>query len=509
MRILGPAFVARYEGRMLNIHPSLLPAYPGLAHAPPRAGRRRAHPRLHRALRDRRRSTTARSSRRARSPCATATTKPRSPRACSRSSTGCCRPPCARSARAGSSSREAGCALRANSCPTPRSKSRRPRRDAAPAGSPAFAARHRRCRATRPRRRPPALDRASLRARAAARPRRRPRAVDRRARRVLVLAGGGRRRRRTPSRCRRRSPSCRRRPCPWRRRRRSRGRSRSARRRPAAAGARRAGAEPVAATEPEAPPIEPTAEAIADRAGTCRPRSSPRSRADAARRSRRRRRCRRRVDLVYKAFLGTQGFLIGEAIYRFEHAGNEYQITTIGEAKGLAALFLRGQGKLESRGLITADRPAAVRVRGRARQQGPARNRGLRLGNRHGDAHEQKTEALELSTFDPLTLMWQAYFSPPVDDVQDDQRRDDAARRPLHAHARRGGDDRVGAGRDRHRALAPQERGRQDRRLRLARAVAALHPGEDARDRPYRGSRRPRSRPLLDSIRVDETLARQ
>lgn len=29
MRILGRAFVERYEGRMLNIHPSLLPAYPG------------------------------------------------------------------------------------------------------------------------------------------------------------------------------------------------------------------------------------------------------------------------------------------------------------------------------------------------------------------------------------------------------------------------------------------------------------------------------------------------
>jgi len=29
MRILGAAFVERYAGRMLNIHPSLLPAYPG------------------------------------------------------------------------------------------------------------------------------------------------------------------------------------------------------------------------------------------------------------------------------------------------------------------------------------------------------------------------------------------------------------------------------------------------------------------------------------------------
>jgi phosphoribosylglycinamide formyltransferase-1 len=30
MRILGSEFVARYKGRMLNIHPSLLPAYAGL-----------------------------------------------------------------------------------------------------------------------------------------------------------------------------------------------------------------------------------------------------------------------------------------------------------------------------------------------------------------------------------------------------------------------------------------------------------------------------------------------
>jgi phosphoribosylglycinamide formyltransferase 1 len=30
MRILTPAFVARYRGRLVNIHPSLLPAFPGL-----------------------------------------------------------------------------------------------------------------------------------------------------------------------------------------------------------------------------------------------------------------------------------------------------------------------------------------------------------------------------------------------------------------------------------------------------------------------------------------------
>ena len=30
MRILTPAFVQRYDGRLVNIHPSLLPAFPGL-----------------------------------------------------------------------------------------------------------------------------------------------------------------------------------------------------------------------------------------------------------------------------------------------------------------------------------------------------------------------------------------------------------------------------------------------------------------------------------------------
>ncbi|HEU0230214.1 MAG TPA: phosphoribosylglycinamide formyltransferase [Burkholderiaceae bacterium] len=30
MRVLTPGFVARYHGRLLNIHPSLLPAFPGL-----------------------------------------------------------------------------------------------------------------------------------------------------------------------------------------------------------------------------------------------------------------------------------------------------------------------------------------------------------------------------------------------------------------------------------------------------------------------------------------------
>lgn len=44
MRILTPGFVARYAGRMLNIHPSLLPDYPGLhTHARALADSTRRH----------------------------------------------------------------------------------------------------------------------------------------------------------------------------------------------------------------------------------------------------------------------------------------------------------------------------------------------------------------------------------------------------------------------------------------------------------------------------------
>ena len=42
LRMLDDAFVARFRGRLLNIHPSLLPAYRGLQHACARDRRRRA-----------------------------------------------------------------------------------------------------------------------------------------------------------------------------------------------------------------------------------------------------------------------------------------------------------------------------------------------------------------------------------------------------------------------------------------------------------------------------------
>jgi hypothetical protein len=123
-----------------------------------------------------------------------------------------------------------------------------------------------------------------------------------------------------------------------------------------------------------------------------------------------------RIDLAYKVFWGTRGFLIGDAVYRFEHQGQRYRIATIGEARGLAALVLRGQGKIESRGLITSEglQPLLMRVE----RGGPDRVETAVFDWEAGivTLHDNKTAPLELPTFDPLALMWQYYFTPPTSD---------------------------------------------------------------------------------------------
>jgi hypothetical protein len=174
---------------------------------------------------------------------------------------------------------------------------------------------------------------------------------------------------------------------------------------------------PVIAADPEPDAIEPTAEAIA--AGPELPPPPPElavTEEAAPPTSTLDQTLPPRVDLVYKAFFGTQGFLIGDAVYRFEHADGQYRIATVGEARGLAALLLRGQGRLESRGTITARglQPLEFNV-----ERGSSDRRETALFDWETGIvtlHEQKTEALDLPTFDPLTIMWQFYFSRPADD---------------------------------------------------------------------------------------------
>jgi hypothetical protein len=124
-----------------------------------------------------------------------------------------------------------------------------------------------------------------------------------------------------------------------------------------------------------------------------------------------------RVDLAYNVYYGTRGFLIGEAVYRFEHADNQYRIATVGKARGLAALILRGQGKVQSRGLITASglQPLEFDVE----RGGPDRRESAVFDWEAGivTMHDNTTAALDLPTYDPMTIMWQFYFTPPTGDV--------------------------------------------------------------------------------------------
>jgi len=125
-----------------------------------------------------------------------------------------------------------------------------------------------------------------------------------------------------------------------------------------------------------------------------------------------------RVDLAYKVFFGTRGFMIGDATYRFEHDGDRYRISTVGQARGLAALIVRGTGKVESRGRITA---AGLKPYEFAIERGSPDKRELAYFD--WDAgnvvlHDGSTAQLEPPAFDPLTILWQPYFAPPSRDDQ-------------------------------------------------------------------------------------------
>jgi hypothetical protein len=120
-----------------------------------------------------------------------------------------------------------------------------------------------------------------------------------------------------------------------------------------------------------------------------------------------------RIDLTYRGFLGTRGFFIGDAVYRLEHSANQYKISTVGEARGLAALFFRGQGKATSEGAITASglQPNTYSIE---------RTHNYRRESATFDwesgmviLNDDKALPLELPTFDPLAVIWQFYFAPP------------------------------------------------------------------------------------------------
>ena len=155
--------------------------------------------------------------------------------------------------------------------------------------------------------------------------------------------------------------------------------------------------EPVREPEPVAPPL--LEEAIPPAPSLAPPRELP-----------------PRIDLAYRAFLGTRGFLIGDAVYRLEHSGSQYRISTVGEARGLAALLFPGEARAKSEGAITADglQPVSYSVERTSGNRREAASFDWESGmvELNGD----QSAPLELPTFDPLVVLWQFYFAPPAQD---------------------------------------------------------------------------------------------
>jgi hypothetical protein len=166
---------------------------------------------------------------------------------------------------------------------------------------------------------------------------------------------------------------------------------------PEVAAAATAVAEPVREPEPVAPP--PLEEAIPATPSLAPPRELP-----------------PRIDLAYRAYLGTRGFLIGDAVYRLEHSGSQYRISTVGEARGLAALLFPGEARAKSEGAITADglQPTSYSVERTSGNRREAASFDWESGmvQLNGD----QSVPLELPTFDPLVVLWQFYFAPPAQD---------------------------------------------------------------------------------------------
>jgi len=211
-----------------------------------------------------------------------------------------------------------------------------------------------------------------------------------------------------------------------------------------------------------------------------------------------------RIELVYRGFLGTQGFFIGDAVYRLEHADNQYTITTVGEARGLAALFLRGQGRLTSTGTIT--RAGLQPNLYTAERTSDGRHEAATFDWESGVVllNDNKTAGLELPTFDPLAVLWQFYFAPPE---QDDAEFNVATtRRIYHSRFNRTGSETVNLSfGDVEAEVWERTGGDGNITARVWLAPSLHHVMVKAR----LSNGRITGEALLDSIRVDETVAQQ
>jgi hypothetical protein len=211
-----------------------------------------------------------------------------------------------------------------------------------------------------------------------------------------------------------------------------------------------------------------------------------------------------RLELVYRGFLGTQGFYIGDAVYRLEHEGNRYSITTVAQARGLAALFLRGEGHLSSTGTITASglQPDIYMVE--RTNDGRHEAAMFDWGLNRVLLHDYKTAPLVPPTFDPLAVLWQFYFVPPGAEETDFNVA--TTRRVYHAHFRRVGTESVTLSFAQvETEVWERDRGDGNLTARVWLAPSLHHVMVKMR----LSNGRITGEALLDSIRVDESVAQR
>lgn len=211
-----------------------------------------------------------------------------------------------------------------------------------------------------------------------------------------------------------------------------------------------------------------------------------------------------RIELVYRGFLGTQGFFIGDAVYRLEHTDSQYTITTVAQARGLAALFLRGEGRLSSMGTITRGglQPSLYTAErtsdGRHEVATFDWETGVVLLNDH------KTAALEPPTFDPLAVLWQFYFAPPEQDEAEFNVA--TTRRVYHSRFRKVGVESVQLGFGEVETQVWERTGGDGNLTARIWLAPSLH---HVAVKVRLSNGRITGEALLDSIRVDDTVAQQ
>jgi hypothetical protein len=211
-----------------------------------------------------------------------------------------------------------------------------------------------------------------------------------------------------------------------------------------------------------------------------------------------------RIELAYRGFLGTQGFFIGDAVYRLEHSDNQYSITTVGQARGLAALFFRGEGRLSSRGTITSSglQPNLYT----AERTSDGRHEVATFDWETGVVllNDNKTAALELPTFDPLAVLWQFYFAPP----QQEEAEFNVAttRRVYHSRFRRVGVETVALPIGEVETQVWERTGGDGNMSARVWLAPSLH---HVMVKMRLSNGRITGEALLDSIRVDETVAQR